>query len=203
MVRSIYEMPLIPSPKGDGRMPKYFNLINSNGLDWNGWSYGNEPHCLVGVLDVPPAVDATLVADSQVFKLPDNLDTTIGSTSTRNTVRTRLEQDELPGQWVQTTTTYREIVRVVGACCRFAESYEYMGLGPWFSGTVHIASTFSALTAAQQQGIRDTAASLGLDQTIIIGTNTIRDVLKNLADQYVAGYVAGNPLYDLNLSGPL
>jgi hypothetical protein len=197
MVRSIYEMPLIPSPKGDGRMPKYRDLLNTNSVEWNAWTYGDEPHCLVGALDVPPAVDTTLTADTQVFKLPDNLDTTMGSTSTRNTVRTRLEQDELPGQWVQTTTTWREVARVTGACCRFAQVYEGLALGAWFSGTVHIASTFSSLSAAQQQGIRNVATSFGFDQTIIVGTSTIRDILKNMADQYIA---AG---FDLNLSGPL
>lgn len=197
MVRSIYVMPITGAgTKLDQRRPKYEDTLFPT-LDRTMWDYGDEPHCLVGIQDVPAATDAALVANADVFKLPDNLDQTVGSVSTRNQIRNNLEADELPGNWVQTTTTYREIVRVVGACCQFAQRYQGLVGGRWFSGTVHIANTFSSLTAAQQQGIHDTAASFGFDQTAIVSTATIRDVLKNMADQYIAAGLS------LQLEGPL
>lgn len=198
MVRSVYVMPLTGAGvKGDPRRPKYKDSLFPT-LDWSMYDYGDEPQCLVGIQDVPAATNTALLANSDVFAPPgQNLDVAVGSTSTRNAIRTQLEADEIPGNWVQNTTTYREIIRVVGACCQFAQRYQGLVGGRWFSGTVHIGNTFSTLNQQQQLGIRDTAASFGFDQTAIVGTATIRDVLKNMADQYIA---AGMPL---DLEGPL
>jgi hypothetical protein len=198
MARSLYVMPIITTatPTGPSRTPKYLSLIQQ-GASWSMFDYGDEPQCLVGVTDIPPAADTSLTANNDVFALPANLDTTVGSVNTRNALRTRLEQSEFPGTWVQTTTTYRETVRTVGADCQFAQRYQGLVGGPWFSGTVHVANTFSTLSQAQQNGILATAQSFGFSTAAIVGTATIRDVLKNVADQYIA---AGLPL---NLEGPL
>jgi hypothetical protein len=188
MARSIYVMPIGTNAKGT-RIPKYFPSIISS---FSMFDYGDEPWCLVGLLDVPPATDAALVANADVFKLPDDLDTAVGSPATRNQIRAKLEAAEIPGNWVETTTTYREIARVVGALCQFAQRYQGLVGGPWFSGTVHLSNTFSTLSIEQQQGIRDAAFTFGFSQAAILGTATIRDVLKSMADQYLA---AGMPLY--------
>jgi len=197
MARSIYVMPYISvvTSHGPSKDAKYKSQFQS--LSYTMFNYGDEPQCIVGIVDPSPALDTSLTSNADVFKPPDNLDLTVSSTATRNAIRTHLEQDELPGTWVQTSTAYREIARVVVACCQFAQRYQGLDIGPWFQGTVHVSSNFSTLTAQQQQGIHDTAASFGFDQTAIVGTATIRDVLKNMADQYIA---AGLPL---DLAGPL
>ena len=182
--------------KASPRLPKYEASLFPT-LSRAAFDYGDEPWVVVALQDVPPATDTTLVANGDVFKLPDNLDQTVGSIAMRNQIRTKLEQAEMPGNWVQTTTAYREIIRVTGAVCQFAQRYQGLVGGRWFSGTVHLSNTFDTLTAQQQQGIRDTAAWFGFDQSAIVGTATIRDVLKDMADQYLA---AGWPL---DLQGPL
>jgi hypothetical protein len=197
MARSIYVMPMVgDGSKANPRLPKYEVSLFPT-LSHSVFDYGDEPWCVVALQDVPPATDSALVANGDVFKLPDNLEQAVGAVSTRNQIRTKLEQAEIPGNWVQITTTYREIIRVTGALCQFAQRYQGLVGGRWFSGTVHLNNTFSTLTTQQQQGIRDTAASFGFSQAAIVASATIRDVLKNMADQYLA---AGLPL---ELQGPL
>src|SRR6476646_7422164 len=110
-------MPIVgDGSKASPRQPKYTSTIS--GFDWTMFDYGDEPFCIVGVTDISGAADISLTANSDVFSLPANLDTTMGTTNTRNTVRTRLEAVDMPGTWVQTTTTFREVVRFIGGVCQ-------------------------------------------------------------------------------------
>lgn len=197
MARSIYIMPIVGTGAlGDARRPKYRNTLFPT-LQWSMFDYGNEPWCIVGIQDVPPATDTALNQNADVFELPANLDQTMGTTGVRNTVRNRLESVNMPGTWIQTATTYREVVRFIGGVCQFAQRYQGLVGGLWFTGAVTLDSTFNSLSAAVHQGILDTAASFNFDTTSFTGTSTLRAILKSAGDQYVA---AGLPL---DLGGPL
>src|SRR5678816_2098853 len=107
--------------KGDDRRPKYRDSLFPE-LQYAPWTYGDEAWCLVAIIDITPAVEAALntTAADDVFELPADLDLPIGVVAMRDTIRTRLEAVNIPGTWVETTSTYREVVRVIGACCQFA-----------------------------------------------------------------------------------
>lgn len=188
MARSIYVMPITGSGTShDPKKPKYQDAIFPDTLFRSTmFDYGDEPWCLVGITDITPAADSALVANGDVFKLPDNLDTTMGNNATRNQVRTRLEQNEFPGTWVQTTTTFREVVLVVGACCQYAQRFQGLETGlAWFSGTVHVTSNYGTLSQEVRDSMVTAATSFGFNTSAFILTNTIRDVLKSVADQYI------------------
>jgi len=199
MTLNLYVMPIIGTraTRQDSRRPKYASTITAAGFGYAMYDYGDEPTCLAGVVDITPALDPALSANADVVAVPQNLDLTVGAVNTRNTLRTHLEANEIPGTWVQTSTTYRQIVQVVGACCQFAQRYQGLGAGPWFSGTVNVSSTFSALTQSQQNGTIATAQSFGFTTAVIAGPATIRDVLKDMADQYIASNL---PLVMANIS---
>jgi hypothetical protein len=199
MTRSIYTMPITTDTSGKypQRIPKYRNALFPT-LGYSMFDYGNEPWCLIAIQDVPPATDAALTGNADVFELPANLDQTMGTTGVRNTVRTKLENVNIPGTWVQTTSTYREVVRFIGAVCQFAERYQGMiGNGFWFTGGVTLDSTFGSLPANVRQTIVDAAATFGFDTSGFTGASTLRAVIQSAGQQYVA---AGLPL---DLEGPL
>src|SRR5690348_16193194 len=83
---NLYVMPIIGTGvKGDPRRPKYATTLS--GFVWAMYDYGDEPHCLVGVVDISGAADSSLTANSDVTAIPQNLNTTIGSANVRNAVR--------------------------------------------------------------------------------------------------------------------
>lgn len=186
MVVSLYVMPLAGTgAKGDPRRPKYRDALFPS-LAWDMWDYGDNPWCLVGVVDVPAAVDAQIAGQPDVFALPQDLDATVGGVGARNAIRSRLEAAEIPGTWVQTTTTYRAIVRMVGGCCQFAQRYQGTVGGVLFPGAVTLDSTFGSLAPAQRAGMLGAAASLGMSTATWTAAATLRSVMQSAGDQYVA-----------------
>lgn len=205
MARSIYVMPIIgDGTKGNSRRPKYLDT-HLAGFNSSMFDYGDEPWCLVGVQDITAPARTALEAEGDVFPIPDNLDQSMGSTQTRNQVRTRLEQVDIPGQWVQTATTWREVVRFVGAVCQYAQRYQGLGTGTtWFPGNVNLNSTFGTQSQAVQDNMLAAAASFpGMSTAAFIAGNALRTVVQSIGDQYVSRYAAGDPLYPLSLEGPL
>lgn len=205
MARSLYVMPITTTTlKGaPARFPKYKDS-HMLGFDWSMFDYGDEPWCLVGIQDISPAARAALEAEADVFPIPDNLDQSMGTTQVRNQVRTRLEQADIPGQWVQTTTTWREVVRFVGAVCQYAQRYQGMVGGLWFPGNVNLNSTYGSQPQAVQDGMLAAASSFpGMSTGAFQAGNDMRTVVQSIGDQYVGQYVTGNPRYPLDLEGPL
>lgn len=198
MARSIYVMPIVivAGKYGDERREKYSAIVQTYGTRTR-WDYGDELWCLVAMDSVSPADDASLTGNSDVFKLPDNLDTTMGSTGVRNTVRNRLEAVNMPGTWVQTSTPFRDVVRLIGALCQFGLRYTGEFGGRWFGGAISLDSTLADLTPTTRQQLSAAADSFGFDSSGFTLANTLRSVTLSVAQQYVA---AGLPL---DLLGPL
>jgi len=66
---NLYVMPIVGAGvKGDPRRPKYRDSVFPT-LGWGMFDYGDEPWCLVGIVDVDPTSDATLTAEPDVFEM--------------------------------------------------------------------------------------------------------------------------------------
>jgi hypothetical protein len=188
MAVRIYVMPIAgDGSKASPRRPKYRDTLFP-ALTWDMWDYGDEPWCLVGLVDAPPATDTQIAGQPDVFALPSNLDSTVGSVGTRNTIRNRLESVEIPGSWVQTTSTYRAIVRMVGGCCQFAQRYQGQTGGLLFPGATTLDATFGSLPQAQQAGLLAAASSFGMSTTTWTSGATLRTVMQSASDQYVSSH---------------
>lgn len=185
MTLSIYAMPIVGSGTAhDGRRPAYRDSVFPT-LTWSQFDYGNEPWCLVGIADIPTDTDTTLRAQTQVIAIPTNLDQTIGSGPLAQ-VRSDLEAVNMPGTWVQASNTWRDVVQFIGAVCQFAQRFQGMAAGRWFTGGITLATTFGSLPQAVRTALAATATSFGFDTSGITGAATLRAILLSAGQQYLA-----------------
>jgi hypothetical protein len=187
MTLNLYVMPIVGTgtSRSDPRRPKYSTTIFP-ALQWGMFDYGNEPWCLVGVVDIDVPTDSTLSGEPDVLALPANLDQAIGSGAALTRARTGLESVNIPGTWLTAANTWRDAVRFVGAVCQFAQRYQGATGGVWFTGGVTLASTFNSLPQAARDGLTVAAESFGFDTSGITGTSTLRQILLSVGQQYLA-----------------
>lgn len=194
----------VQTSRGPVLKEKYWTITENYGTRTR-FDYGDEPWCLMGLDSISPADDTALVANADVFKLPDDLDQTMGSTANRNQARNALEAVNMPGTWIQTADTYRTVVRFVGALCQYMQCYAgHSGVATLFTGTTTLATTLGALPQNQQDTLVGCAQYFGLSTAPLTGANTLRTILKAVGDDYSAQYAAGqNSHTKLDLAGPL
>ena len=181
MTWHLYLLPIIGSGvKGDARRPKYITNFN----DWSMMDYGFQPVALAAV-DIDDVSDASLSANADVQKIPDNLDQTIGAAALA-IVQSALEDRNLPSQWVTQGITYRELLRTLYGFFSFVQRYATIAntTALLLGRAVTLNTQLNQLSAGVRQNLRDTATSLGLDISGLAGTTTIRAALKNVADQW-------------------
>ena len=191
---------------GPSRLAKYESEFTADNpsITRGIFTYGGEPWCLVGLLDLAPTAEATIAAHPDVFELPADLETTMASVGVRNQRRSQLETANIPGTWIQTTTTYREVLRFVGACCQFMQGYEGLDAAPIFTGGITLDTTYGTLTTVQRQAVSDAALWMGLSTVPLVTTDTLRTVLQALGNDFVSQYAAGHNLRTrMDLAGPV
>ena len=178
MTWHLYLLPIIGSGTyEDPRRPKY--LDNYSILD-----YGFQPVALAAT-DVDDATDAALQLNADVHRIPDNLDQSIGSAALA-IVQNALETRNIPAGWITSTVTYRVLLRTAFGFFSFLQRYAVVAktTSLLLGGSVTLNTRINQLSAVVRQNLQNTAISLGLSATGITGTATIRQVLKNLADQW-------------------
>jgi len=189
MTLNLYVMPIGGSGvRTDPRGPKYLSTLT--GFQWGMYDYGNEPACLVGVHDIDVATDTSLRGNPDCYGLPVNLDQAVGGAT--STVQTALESVNMPGTWVASTNTWRQVVRFVGAVCQFAQRYQGMANAQWFTGGVTLATTYGSLPVAARNNIAAAAQSFGFDTSGITGASTLRQIITSAGSQYLS---MGLPLF--------
>jgi hypothetical protein len=185
---NLYLMPIATNTAGE-RIPKYRTTLV--GLIWGMYDYGNEPACLVGVLDIDAASDTSLRSNADCSGLPVNLDQVVGG-AVSNT-QNALERINIPGTWVAATNSWRQVLRFVGAVCQFAQRYQGLSAGGlWFTGGVTLDTTFGSLPANVQNYTRSAAQSFGFDTSGITASSTLRQIITSAGSQYLS---MGLPLF--------
>lgn len=181
MATRLYVLPLITTttPKGDRRDPKYLDT-HLAGVEWSLMDMGDEPICLVAA-DVG-AEHAAFAAETDVLALPANLDQPLGAQLA--TVQNALEARNIPAGWVQSTHTYRQVVRVVAQAFQFLQRLQVVRPGRLFGGGVTLDTRFNQLPAAVRSALTAAATDLGYDTSGLTGTSTLRTILKTMADQW-------------------
>jgi hypothetical protein len=185
MTWRLFTLPVVGAGTGqtDPRRPKYMNETPSlAGVQWAMMDYGHHPGCLMAA-DVTNTQRNTLSGQADVALVPVSLDTTVGSAlaQTQNV----LEALQVPAGWVQTTTTWREVVRSVGGLLQFAQRYAGLTNGQdLLPAGVNLNAAMSTVSQARRDAIQATADSFGYDTSAITGSTTIRQALKILGDQW-------------------
>ena len=170
----IWTMPDGSTPRG----PKYFQ-----GTRFFAMAYGFQPFYLVGA-DIDAAKEAEILANSDVFGFPANLQATL-SGSTAQQARDAYALALIPEQWINAGMTWQQVARTTAGMFQYMQRLRSY-LGP---NTVLIDSSmklnvqFGSLPGDVQQAMLDTAADLGYSVTIAANTQ-VRQILKDMADQW-------------------
>jgi hypothetical protein len=168
----------------DPHRPAY---IGSEGLtmSWTAMDYGGAPVFIVAA-DTDDAQDATLIGQADVIGLPVDLDATMGTVARRNAVRAFLEARDIPGNWVQTATTYRTILRTVAGLFQFAQRLRGRTRRQLFRGGFTLATQWQSVPADVRADVLDAAQSFGYDTGGITDATTMRVVLQALGNAWGA-----------------
>lgn len=178
-----YFMPTATNARG-GIGAKYDGTFIGAGFSVSMIRFGNNPHCLVySPCDV--ATDLLVVANADVHRLPDNLDST-PILAQVNAVQTFLENNNIPAGWVTTATTWRTIVRDVVSMFLFVQRYQGAGGPAVFTGGVTLASTFGSLPQAVRTALTTAATDQGFDTSGLTGATTLRQILRAMGLQWGA-----------------
>lgn len=181
MAWHLYLLPVI----GDGtraspRKPKYLSS------SWRR-DFGAQPIFLVAT-DISDADDTALVANADVRKIPDNLDSTVGAGNLA-TVQNDLESRNLPGAWVAANTTWRTIARAVMIYCLLLQRYGAVAndyTNALLSGAVTLDTTFGSLPLQVRQNLQTAAEQLEFDTSGFTGASTLRQILVGCGSQWIA-----------------
>lgn len=164
----------------DPRRPKYFGDGTVSGV-WAAMDYGREPRMIVGA-DLSAADDTTLEGQADVLALPVDLDQTLTAGQV-TAVQNKLEAINLPSAWVNTTRTWRYVLKAVLGIMAFMQRFCGMQQAALFSGTVSLDTTFNQLPVAVRNKLQQAAVSMGLDTTGLSGSTPIRTILRNVGQQ--------------------
>jgi hypothetical protein len=189
----LYLLPLVGTYGSytDPPRPKYVEALHVNyGLV----TYGEERIVICGA-DVTDPQDASIVANADVFRFPDNLDTALTG-GTLNQLQNALEADNVPASnWLSIPNTYRTILRTVYGFFSFMDRFAYLhGQRAPIIGTtgVTLNTRFQDLAPAIQADLIKTSDSFGFNTGGLDPASTIRQMLKFMADQFSqTGFNAG------------
>jgi len=179
----LYLVPVIGDGKIriDPRMPKYLTAL---GVQWSLVDYGFQPVALVAA-NVDSGTDTALQANADVTRIPDNLDQLLGAGAV-NAVQTALENRNIPAGWVTQALSYRTVLRTIWGFFAFVQRYSFISgnTSPIIAAAVNLDTQFNQLPSGAQTNLQSTATSLGLSSAGLTGASTLRQILKNISDQW-------------------
>lgn len=182
-----YLVPIESVNDGQYRGPEYFawrfdqNPPSVN-CQWSLMDYGLMDWCLV-LADTTTAQHNALRAQPDVFAVPADIDQHITSNALP-TVREALEAMKIPAGWVNTSHTYREILRMIAGLFQFAERYHGMWDAALIDSQAQLDVTWSQIPMDRRQRILAVADSFGYDYADVTVDWTVRRILKHLADAW-------------------
>jgi hypothetical protein len=181
---------------GAHRGPKYFTWRydpDPPGINcpWGLMDYGLIDACLVAA-DISQEQHESLAANLDVAAPPQNIDQAISEIAIPQ-VKAVLEELRIPADWVDSTCTYRQVLRMIAGLFLFAQRHYGMHLEPLIDSKSQLELRWNQIPAARRERIQATADALGYDYSAVTGTWLIRRILKHLGDQWGAKpfYVGG------------
>ena len=183
MAARFYIMPI--QVVGNSRGPKYLKWReNSDGIvcRWSLMDYGLIDAALVAA-DVTQEQHEQLVAEPDVAAAPVDIDQNISEIAIPR-VQQVLEALRIPAEWIDSTYTYRQILRMVGGLFQFAQRHHGMHGEALIDSTDQLDLRWNQIPQARQNRIKATADNLGYDYSAVQPTWLMRRILKHLGDQW-------------------
>lgn len=175
--------------------PKYTDP-DSLGAGWNiggrwvAMDYGIEDCFLMRIHDITPEEHTALNSQTDVIGVPSPLSDNV-SAAALSVIQTRLEGMNIPANWVTTSHTYLQVLKAVRRAITFMQRFHGLYVMKLFQAGITLDTQINQLTQAQRGRLIATADSLNLDTSGITNQMTIRQALKQIADQ----------LPDVNIGG--
>jgi hypothetical protein len=181
MTQQLYIIPVIHLTNPDYNVPAYLPhrfhaaIPGLEGIPWAWTTYLLEDVAIV-LADTTVAQNTLLDAQAGVFPIA-NLDATISGTTIRNRVRSALENAFVPGTWITTGMSYRNILRAVAGMFEFHNRVVAISQGRVFDGVKNLSTTINQLSATQISALTQTATEFGINYSGITGSSTLRAAL--------------------------
>lgn len=199
-----YLLPIEVVITGEGtsaRGPKYFHwfhdpdppaLVSSPKAMMD---YGLIDAALVVAKDITPEDHAALVANPDVVSPPEDIDQNI-SAGALPTVQAALEALRIPADWVDTSYTYRQMLRMIAGLFQFAQRYHVMHNEQLIDNQSQLDLRWNQIPLARRQRIIATADELGYDYSEVQNTWRVRRILMHLGNQWGSqpAYIGGTEL---------
>jgi hypothetical protein len=132
---------------------------------------------------VTPAQHTILAAQTDVLAIPVPLDSNV-SGAALSRVQSVLESMNIPGSWVTTSFTYRQVIGTVGKVIAIAQRYNGLfGTQKLFESGITLDTQWNQLSQAQKNRLQAVADDLRLDTSGITNQMTLGQILKAIADQ--------------------
>jgi hypothetical protein len=182
----VYVMPTVGTvmPRGTLTEPKYApTILRPNGIVHEYMTMGSRPVCIT-VADVTPAVHASLVANTDVVAWPASFQLSGATLSTNVTAfSSSLEALGVPMQWATNQDTYLATLHTIGGMFQFIQRVSgIVGSDPFTSATLN--TRVNQLPAGVQSAISQACSDLVMVCTSITGSTTLRNLYKNMSDQW-------------------
>lgn len=150
------------------RGPKYLHWLHAvaplaelKGVTWSQKEYGLVDMTIVAA-DVTPAQHTVLAAQAGVIAVPDPIDSAVGTTRLAAT-RAAVESLNIPGGWIQATTTYRTIVRTITGMFLYMQRITAHTMQNPFTNGLNLAATYSSLPFIWREAILSGFKSLYIE----------------------------------------
>jgi hypothetical protein len=144
--------------------------------------YGLIDQCML-VSDISSADHTSLTAHADVLAIPVNLDNNLTAAAVTS-ARNYLEGIGMPADWVSTSYTYRQVLRVVAGCFLFMQRVTAI-LGRSITltgGTLDL--QVQNIPADIRAALAQAADELGYDYSGVTGTTTVRQILRAMAQAW-------------------
>lgn len=185
---------------GDGRSretgyrPKYFHIFDSRISRISSMNIGLDSLFLVRVV-MEETLRDSIAALSDVNAFPKNINNTL-TTGAVTTIKNKLEAKKIPAGWINTSTTYKEVIKFVALIAQLHQRFDGLFGDKLLPAGVTLNTTFSQLPQAGKNKLNALADSFGFSKGSITGSSTLRFIFKELVKQWNSKLKIGS--VDLN-----
>lgn len=146
---------------------------------WAMMDYGFINIALLWAVDITPADDAFLKAQTDVYAFPANLDAQITDKARMDVF---FEPINVPTDWLTPSSTYRQFLRSMAGLMQFNQRYGAISTGQSLLGNgITLNSNWNGLSAQQKSWFNQTVASFGYTYTVS-GNPKLRTLSKQAGD---------------------
>lgn len=167
------------------RGPKYLRWRENEGglgVNWSLMDYGAENYALV-LVDITTEQHDALSANSDVVSIPTNIDSNLTSGAV-SVAKTKLEAMNIPADWIDTSYTYRQVLRKIVGLFQFAQRHHAKFGVKVIEKEQTLETAIGDLSKNTKNNLQKTADSFGWNFSIIKSDWKLRKVLKHLADHW-------------------